>query len=300
MGIDLNQTFPSTKYYTYNPDTISTIQKNQSSPSSLEYIPDGYVHNISTTKVPSLTSIPINNDYDKFNAQPKNFNNQQTKVQKHFLKTYNELFKETGLPKKLKPKIEFYQIADLDMGYNTWNNKINIYQEDDMLTYFAVMGKDKALLKHEIQHMEQCYSMIRLLGADKYAQLLKELFQNESVLIGPNLTAFKKVEKIMGRLDINSAEGKKASEYVKALKEYTKPLAELSELKEAKGINKFKKWIKYKSAERLYKNNLLELDANKAAKIFKPKLSKQLKVMSQCIGLEITEQLKKCIKIVIK
>ena len=182
---------------------------------------------------------------------------------------YNQLWQELSLPENLKPRIQFKAMLS-NMAFSIRDYMIYV---EKRLSPFKMntrnkSGKNKSILRHEIEHVMQIWEVIRLIGADNMANLFNES-KNLNIQVTPNLLKkMREVEKTLGRITADSEEGKKAKQYLDAIKNYPDintyygPLS-IKELKE-----------RYN-----YRNNLLEKNAKKEAKAYKPNITTTIKTM---------------------
>jgi len=269
-----------------------------------------------------MNNTPINQYIPKLNICPSEETNLPNKVRvesikygdffvemkesparRHYSKVYNELYKETGLPQILKPDLLFEDIQKSGL-YGCFVNltgSVILPNDSEELRHLFYFTGDKFALRHEIEHVKQTFSMVRLLGVDGYKQLLIDAQQTDKQkeFLKKNFAYdyYSKVERTLGRLAPCSEEGKKALKYVEATKKYVLPLNKLEELAKAKGIfNKVRAKLNWELAYRAYNNNLLETEANKAAKCFKPSQFKKTAIICGGVCLEIAERVAKLCK----
>lgn len=199
-----------------------------------------------------------------------------TPTQKYYYKLYNQIWKDTGLPKELMPKAVFKELssAKIVFGYSFPKGYIAIPKAEERLQHVTFIGKDKFLIAHECRHVRQAFNIARLYGSDKLKEILlnKSHSGNERAYIEKNFNKkfYDKVIKKMGKLDPNSLEGKEAARFAEALSKYKGPFKIAGKYKKSSLIGKLKLYAKYKKTFWEYNHNLLETDANNAAKRFKP------------------------------
>ena len=169
--------------------------------------------------------------------------------------TYNNLWKELDLPENLKPPIQYRAMfAEMLFSCDDYSIYVNKNISERTMNIRNRSGKNKALLRHEIEHVMQIWDIIRLKGAKE--TLGTNRFNRQA----------RKVEKTLGRLNPESEEGRVAEEYYKAFINYT-------------GCNKVYPLLSIRELIDFYKYyfNILEKNARKAEKMYEPGIIKRLK-----------------------
>lgn len=175
--------------------------------------------------------------------------NYQTQLKK----TYDALWKELELPANLKPQLQYRSIfCEMLFDFNDYAIVVNKNISEKEMKCRNKSGENKALLRHEIEHVKQMWEIIRLKGAKKTAEIF---------VIDSNRFAKKsrKVEKTLGKLNPNTQQGQIAKKYYNALIDYT-------------DCNKNYSFISIQEIIDLYKysKNILEKNARKEAKKYEP------------------------------
>jgi len=189
------------------------------------------------------------------------------------------LWKNLSLPEDLKPRLQYKAMLS-QMGFSVEDYTIYVNKR---LAPFKMdvrnkTGKNKANLRHEIEHVKQTWDVIRLLGADKFAEIVKAKKIPVISEIKPNIfKKIKKIEQTFGRITPDSNEGKIASSYLDAMCKYTDVNVITDPVTEV--VNHIK-----------YKNNLLEKGANLAAKEYEPSFLKNIKVTFKEFTKLLTKQ----------
>lgn len=182
---------------------------------------------------------------------------------KEIKKIYNSLWEELKLPENLKPPLQFRALfSDLGFSFYDYAIFINKNLKPFKLRVDIQSGNTKALLAHEIEHVKQIWSIIRLLGADKFKSAIDT---EESDF--RNIKKYKLIEKTLGKLSPDSDEGKEALKCWNSLKKYTN-------VERSYGLFSIREIIDYLN----YNNNYLEKNARSAAKKFKPNKAQILKI----------------------
>lgn len=189
------------------------------------------------------------------------------KMKAHIVKVYNKICDKMDLDEQIRPVLDFETTSMNAAGFNNKTAKIFFNEElvkdlDDKDTFF--------ILRHELEHVKQMQNIMRMLGLEKFVNLInppeenslqKELQNFNKV----NTDYYKKVEQVLGKIDENSPEGILTQKYIDAYKKYP----DLNKLLHRTDICKVKKFLLFVKEYILhYKFNFLEKDANKAAKKF--------------------------------
>ena len=185
-------------------------------------------------------------------------------------KVYNNLWSKLALPNNLKPRIQYRAMLS-EMGFEP--ESYTIYVKKSLSPFQMSVrnksGRNESTLRHEIEHVKQVWDIIRLLGAEKAAEMFAKSTSSIGFKPSPSmLKKMKEIEKTLGRISPNSDEGKNAQLYIKAIENYPDTEAYYGIL----SIKDIKDFFKYK-------NNILEKKANIAAKEYEPSILKELKVM---------------------
>lgn len=182
---------------------------------------------------------------------------------------YNNLWKELGLPENLKPRIQYKAMLS-NMAFSIQDYKIYV---EKRLSPFKMnlrnkSGKNKSILRHEIEHVKQIWDIVRLVGADNMAEELGTNLKWLNIEVSPSLLKnFQEIEKTLGKILPSSKEYVKAQQYLKALRNYP-------DTSQYYGIS-----IKELREHIKYKNNLLEKEARNEAANYKPKWTKTFKIV---------------------
>lgn len=133
------------------------------------------------------------------------------------------------------------------------------------------LNKKKTIwaIRHELEHAKQFQNIMRKLGLKRFTNLI--LIKNENwqefddcLLDDINAEYYKKVERKLGKIPPESAENIIVQKYIDAFKCYPNANAII----QRPDISPFKKILLSLKCFIQYKTNLLEKDANKAAKKF--------------------------------
>ena len=89
---------------------------------------------------------------------------------------YNNLWKQLGLPENLKPRIQYKAMLS-NMAFSIQDYKIYV---EKRLSLFKMnirnkSGKNRSILRHEIEHVKQIWDIVRLVGADNMAEELIQI-----------------------------------------------------------------------------------------------------------------------------
>ena len=186
---------------------------------------------------------------------------------KYLNNVYNNLWKKLSLPEKLKPELKSKRMLSM-MGFSVEDYAIYV---DTSLSPFKMKvrnktGQNEETLRHEIEHVKQIWQMIRLLGVNKFInEIRSEQTSINCKIKHYTIKKLNEIEQTLGRISPDSQEGKTAQLYVDALRKYPNTEEIIDP------IVSIIRHIKYK-------NNLLEINANKAAKDYKPSLLKKIKI----------------------
>lgn len=175
--------------------------------------------------------------------------------------TYNSLWKELKLPENLKPELDFvdYKITNW-AGFNKEIYTIEINTKTAPV--LSSLGIDKSILRHEIKHVEQFIDIVHLLGVKN---TLRFYMKNLHSRIPPEALGIEEEMRNKPKPD-----AKRVREYLEAERNYNYDFT-------ANKYSFFKNPIKYLKNYRQYKKNLLEIEAEEAAKAYKPSKLKLLK-----------------------
>jgi len=210
-----------------------------------------------------------------FSAKKLNTNNIKKFSERNRLKEiYNNLWQELNLPQELKPKLHFISMfSDIEMCFRQENYIIQVNKNISnlLLKFKNLSGKNKATLRHEIEHVKQLWEIIRLKGGEQVAQDLdinsKKFMQKAN-----------KIEKTFGKLTPETKDGKNAQKFYEALLKYPNMEKIYSLLDIRILIDQYK-----------YYKNILEKQARKAASPYQPNLLKQITTFIKIIIEKIKE-----------
>ena len=198
-----------------------------------------------------------------------NFNNVELlKSKARIRSTYNDICKRINLNEQIRPELEFDTMsASAAGGFNPLNGKI-CFDED----FIMQLDNKKAafIIRHELEHVKQFHNIARMLGLKKFVNLIVSQDENCSNIKNVNyeninIDYYKKVLKLLGKIDKDSEEGIRTQKYIDAYKKYP----DMIKLWERTDICKAKKIFLFAKEFILnYKFNFLETEANKAAKNF--------------------------------
>ena len=191
------------------------------------------------------------------------------KIKSRITNMYKDICQKVNLNEQIRPELEFDIICSgAPGGFDATTGKM--YFDDN----FIKKLDNKSLvfiIRHELEHVKQFQDISRMLGMEKFTKLLvfkDENYQNEKgryIEENVNIDYYKKVEQTLGKIDKNSPEGIRVQKYVEAVKKYP----DLVGLWQRSDISELKKMLLFaKEFIVNYKFNLLEREANKAAKIF--------------------------------
>lgn len=168
--------------------------------------------------------------------------------------TYNSLWKEIKLPENLKPELEF--VDDKITNGAGFNKEIyTITINTKVAPSLSSLGIDKYILRHEIKHVEQFIDIVHLLGPKN---TIRFYLKNLHARIPFEVLG---IEEEMSNKP--KPDAKRVRKYLEAERNYNYDFT-------ANKYSLFKNPIKYLKNYRQYKKNLLEIEANEAAKAYKP------------------------------
>lgn len=181
---------------------------------------------------------------------------------------YNDLWKNLGLPENLKPRIQYKAMLST-MAFSVQDYMIYVQKR---LSPFKMSlrnksGKNKSILRHEIEHVKQIWKIVRLVGADNMAKEFNTNLKWLNIEVSPSLLKkFQEIEKTQGKISPSSKEFAIAQQYLEALRSYP-------DTSQYYGIS-----IKELLEHLKHKKNLLEKEAKKEEAKYKPKGIKTLKI----------------------
>ena len=184
-------------------------------------------------------------------------------------KIYNDLWKELGLADNLKPRIQYKAMLS-NMAFSLEDYMVFVEKRVSLFKMGVrnKTGMNKSTLRHEIEHVKQFWDIIRLIGADNMAEELKNNLKTFDIDVTPKLLSkMREIETTLGRISPDSNEYNKAKQYLDALRNYP-------DTNKFFGINlkQITEYIKYEK-------NLLEVEARKEAKKYKPTYIKTIRTV---------------------
>ena len=220
-------------------------------------------------------------------------NYRESVLKKNFKECAEQIWQDMGMPKAIKPLIEFSMNPRYSLGAANPSCALLSFPADDtiLMHSIGIAGGEKALLIHELTHVRQIYSAARLIGVDELDKILQKSFNQKL-----DKDFFRTVIDVMGPIEKGSAEEAYAKKCVEAIKNYVDPVVsqiEYSNNKNASLATKLKLKYKYRIAMQKYKNNFLEQDANAAARPFNNLYYKNI---ARTIGQKICKSIKSIIK----
>ena len=190
------------------------------------------------------------------------------KFKAHIKSVYEDICNKIDLNEQIRPNLEFDTMgAGAAGGFDNLEGKI--YFDDKFLKQLS----DKTIvfaIRHELQHVKQFHNMVRMLGIEKFEKLMackdENCTENKSLNFEKiNVEYYRKVEQVLGKINKDSPDGMLTQKYIDAYKKYP----DLIKLWQRTDVCMVKKiFIFVKEVICNYKFNFLEIDANKAAKIF--------------------------------
>lgn len=185
------------------------------------------------------------------------------------LNTLNQAVKKQNLP--LAPKLRSGLVLDGFGGLNPYTAEITVNKFYNCRLFRPMLRK---VIKHETKHMEQFQIMARYIagmagnidaGINNFRKLIVKKFPHFDGVFTFNKNFYKDMIARSGVIKEGHPQFEKAKEYVRAFKEYPDiSLLDDMEIYTEKG---YMEMLKHKRAKlKLYKNNLLEVEARKAAK----------------------------------
>lgn len=190
------------------------------------------------------------------------------KFKNHIKFVYNHICNQINLNEQIRPKLEFTTMGvGAAGGFDNLEGKI--FFDDKFLKQLS----DKTIIfaiRHELQHVKQFHNMVSMLGIKKFVKLMackdENCSENKSLNFEKiNIEYYRKVERVLGKINKDSPEGVLTQKYIDAYKKYP----DLIKLWQRTDICMVKKiCILAKELICNYKFNFLEVDANKAAKMF--------------------------------
>lgn len=185
------------------------------------------------------------------------------------LNTLNQAVKKQNLP--LAPKLRSGLVLDGFGGLNPYTAEITVNKFYNCRLFKPMLRK---VIKHETKHMEQFQIMARYIagmagnidaGINNFRKLIVKKFPHFDGVFTFNKNFYKDMIARSGVIKEGHPQFEKAKEYVRAFKEYPDiSLLDDMEIYTEKG---YMEMLKHKRAKlKLYKNNLLEVEARKAAK----------------------------------
>jgi len=178
-----------------------------------------------------------------------------------FRKIYKELWKELNLSPELQPPLFFKDMQNV-MSFSPTDYAIYVNKNisRNILNLRNKNGRNKATLRHEIEHVKQIWDIIRLKGA-------KQFVDDLDIESKTKIKRFVKIEKLLGNIEPNSEQGLRAQKYYKNLLNYPN-------LEKFYGVLDVQYLIDcYK-----YYTSILEIDAKKAERPYRPSLYKRLNI----------------------
>lgn len=186
------------------------------------------------------------------------------------LNTLNQAVKKQNLP--VTPKLRSGILIDQYAGTNPYTAEITVNKIYNCRLFRPILRK---YIKHETKHMDQFQIMARYIagmagnvdaGINNFRKFIIRKFP---IFDAGEFTFNKKFYKDTvarsGVIQEGHPQFEKAKEYVRAFKEY--PDLDLLDDLSVCAEKGFKEMLKHKRAKsKLYKNNLLEVEARKAAK----------------------------------
>lgn len=185
------------------------------------------------------------------------------------LNTLNQAVKKQNLP--LAPKLRSGLVLDGFGGLNPYTAEITVNKFYNCRLFRPMLRK---VIKHETKHMEQFQIMARYIagmagnidaGINNFRKFIVKKFPHFDGVFTFNKNFYKDMIARSGVIKEGHPQFEKAKEYVRAFKEYPDiSLLDDMEIYTEKG---YMEMLKHKRAKlKLYKNNLLEVEARKAAK----------------------------------
>lgn len=189
----------------------------------------------------------------------KNFGDSQSPFDNAF-KIYDDLWEELALPKELKLDTKLRDYDEVPMAFEIGNTCIGINKNISNFKMYLMnrLGITKALFRHEIEHVNEWWLIIR---QHKTENFVKKCSENNIEIVGDinRFTEyFKKVENILG--GIKPEEKVTAEKYTNAAFNY---ILIPNNPNPSETFNMIIMLIKRR-------NNILERDANKAQKEYMP------------------------------
>lgn len=186
------------------------------------------------------------------------------------LNTLNQAVKKQNLP--VTPKLRSELIINGFGGdSNPYTAEITLNKIYNCMLCRPMLRK---LIKHETKHMEQFQIMARYIagmagsidaGVNNFRKFIIRKFPHFDGVFTFNKDFYKKAIEHSGIIKDGHPQFEKAKEYVRAFKEY--PNLDIFDDLNVCAEKGFKEMLKHRMAKsKLYKNNLLEVEARKAAK----------------------------------
>lgn len=189
------------------------------------------------------------------------------KAKNRIINIYDNICNRINLNEQIRPQLEFDTMGIGTAGFE--NTSATICFDNSFIK--ELENKDIIfILRHELEHVKQFQNMRRMLGEEKFVNLIVTQDENCSDKNIPgfdkvNIDYYKKVENTLGKIDKNSAEGILTQKYIDAYKKYP----DLNKIWQRTDICKATKlFLCAKEYILNYKFNILETDANRAAKKF--------------------------------
>lgn len=186
------------------------------------------------------------------------------------LNTLNQAVKKQNLPVTPKLRSEFI-INGFGGDSNPYTAEITLNKIYNCRLCRPMLRK---LIKHETKHMEQFQIMARYIagmagnidaGVNNFRKFIIRKFPHFDGVFTFNKDFYKKAIERSGIIKDGHPQFEKAKEYVRAFKEY--PNLDIFDDLNVCAEEGYKEMLKNKRAKlKLYKNNLLEVEARKAAK----------------------------------
>lgn len=168
--------------------------------------------------------------------------------------TYNFLWKELKLPENLKPEWDF--VDEKITNWAAFNKETyTITINTKIAPILSSLGIDKSILRHEIKHVEQFIDIVHLLGPENTIRFYLKNLQSRIPF-----EVFGIEEEMRNK---PKPDAKRVRKYLESERNYNYDFT-------ANKYSFFKNPIKYLKNYRQYKKNLLEIEANEAAKAYKP------------------------------